>query len=469
MINEIVLLPSYKKIILLILFFVILLFSPTVSKMMIVDNGLYYAQTIKWIENFPVVPGLGNLHGRYAFNSHWFLVNAFFSFSFLRGPYTVLNSFVFLLFSFYLILGLPKKINKPWQGLDILRILFLIASFFLLKYALNSAYPDLAVTILTWLICLLGLENNKDRVNLLFIVLGSLVLLTIKLSAWPILLFVLAGVINFAKNDKKKFNYVRYAMYALLIIFPWLLRNIILSGYLIYPLPEIDIFNFTWKIPYQAALAEKNAIIAWARIPYTEMTVVMQKNLKEWFPVWLVNLSIIKKTILAVMILGTGYWFLLVLVNSSRIFKLLNKYKQYIFVWLVCFLGIIYWFISAPDFRFGYGFIIVYCLLLILPLLIVIEEKSRGLFSKIMICLLIVQYFIFVQSSIKDIIKNKYYFYPASYPTAELKIMKIQNKTIYSPKSGQLVWNAPLPATPFLNKGFNFRGEKLADGFYIKK
>jgi hypothetical protein len=37
------------------------------------NNGLYYLQTFKWNREFPITVGLGNLHGRLAFNSILFL------------------------------------------------------------------------------------------------------------------------------------------------------------------------------------------------------------------------------------------------------------------------------------------------------------------------------------------------------------------------------------------------------------
>src|SRR5262245_4356835 len=37
------------------------------------DDGLYYLQTFKWNHEFPVTAGLGNLHGRLAFNSILFV------------------------------------------------------------------------------------------------------------------------------------------------------------------------------------------------------------------------------------------------------------------------------------------------------------------------------------------------------------------------------------------------------------
>ena len=49
------------------------------------DTGLYHAQSIRWIEEYGVVPGLGNLHTRLAYNSASFCLSALYSFAFLGG------------------------------------------------------------------------------------------------------------------------------------------------------------------------------------------------------------------------------------------------------------------------------------------------------------------------------------------------------------------------------------------------
>ena len=41
-----------------------------------VDTGLYHAQAIRWIEEYGVVCGLGNLHSRFAYNSAAFALCA---------------------------------------------------------------------------------------------------------------------------------------------------------------------------------------------------------------------------------------------------------------------------------------------------------------------------------------------------------------------------------------------------------
>ena len=47
------------------------------------DSDLYHAQAIRWIEEYGIVRGLGNLHVRLAYNSSAFALSALYSFKFL--------------------------------------------------------------------------------------------------------------------------------------------------------------------------------------------------------------------------------------------------------------------------------------------------------------------------------------------------------------------------------------------------
>ncbi|MBP3277537.1 MAG: hypothetical protein J6M44_01135, partial [Butyrivibrio sp.] len=62
------------------------------------DSDLYHAQAIRWIEEYGIVKGLGNLHVRLAYNSSAFALSALFSMSFLGGQsYHVMSGFFALL------------------------------------------------------------------------------------------------------------------------------------------------------------------------------------------------------------------------------------------------------------------------------------------------------------------------------------------------------------------------------------
>ena len=57
--------------------FLFLLFAYGTSRGVIhYDTGLYHAQSIRWIEEYGVVKGLGNLHCRLAYNSSSFALSA---------------------------------------------------------------------------------------------------------------------------------------------------------------------------------------------------------------------------------------------------------------------------------------------------------------------------------------------------------------------------------------------------------
>lgn len=49
------------------------------------DTYLYHAQAIRWIEEYGIVPGLGNLHNRLAYNSSVLSLQALFSLKFMWG------------------------------------------------------------------------------------------------------------------------------------------------------------------------------------------------------------------------------------------------------------------------------------------------------------------------------------------------------------------------------------------------
>lgn len=63
------------------------------------DSGLYHFNTIRWLNEYPLVPGLGNLHGRLAYNQSFFTYAASVNFYplFPHG-HNVANSFSFCCF-----------------------------------------------------------------------------------------------------------------------------------------------------------------------------------------------------------------------------------------------------------------------------------------------------------------------------------------------------------------------------------
>lgn len=106
--------------------FVILLLSAYGTSRGIIhyDTGLYHAQSIRWIEEYGAVPGLGNLHSRLAYNSSSFCLSAFYSMAFLGGQsYHCCAGFLSFLLALVCMEGVGKERLKKPRLSDFARII----------------------------------------------------------------------------------------------------------------------------------------------------------------------------------------------------------------------------------------------------------------------------------------------------------------------------------------------------------
>ena len=66
--------------------------SPTIF-----DDGLYHFNSIRWLNEYPIVLGLGNLHSRLAFNQSFFAYVAYLNiYPVFNHGYNLANSFLWL-------------------------------------------------------------------------------------------------------------------------------------------------------------------------------------------------------------------------------------------------------------------------------------------------------------------------------------------------------------------------------------
>ena len=66
--------------------------SPTIF-----DDGLYHFNSIRWLNEYPIVLGLGNLHSRLAFNQSFFAYVAYLNlYPLFNHGYNLANSFLLL-------------------------------------------------------------------------------------------------------------------------------------------------------------------------------------------------------------------------------------------------------------------------------------------------------------------------------------------------------------------------------------
>ena len=440
------------------------------------DTGIYHAQAIHWLEAYPAVPGLGNLHTRLAFNSSWLALNALFSLSFLG-----LRSFHLVSAALTLTAGIDfAKGAMDWyrgQGTfaNILRTIFLPLIFFVLGSQLSSPGTDLPVILTLWIGLTAWLDalpevkgGNPLRGIIIFAIVVTLV--TVKLSAAPVLF--LAAWIGL-RNLKNPGTVLKLAGLAGVILLPWMVRNIILSGYLIYPLPGIDWFNLDWKIPQVVARTEVLTIQAWARDPGAAVEEVLAKQFFSWLQLWFIEKTANQKLIVlgaavspVIFALGLAIGHQAKKLGQERLANLVSGF-------LTVLLGAVYWLFTAPDIRFGYGFLLALTGMAVLPwtaLMDIHAGASAKIFRSILMVGLITYQLFFLARSFDAQSIGQRLALPVDYPQLPSEPCQVGEAQVWcaAPEAWTQCWYEPFPCIPAENDWAETRGGDWRDGFRPK-
>lgn len=479
------------------------------------DTGLYHLQYIKWIEEYSVVPGLANLHGRFGFNPNISTFFALTSFKdFFKQEIFSVNFTIFSLFVFYLL----KKMYSLFKNQSFSNLFFIFFLFLLIILSLeniSSPAPDFSTTVILLFIFARMIDLNFQKVNLKLkiyfpILILCVYLLTIKLSAFPILILF---TFIFLKCKSEFRKYIWLLTIICLVIFPWLTRNIITTGWLVYPFPSLDLFSFDWKVPIDQVIKEKDGVTGWARNPGEGYMKALEMGFADWIPIWW------KKRMESlhgvIFVLSIIFPILIVIVQLLK--KLTVDFFTNAFI-VSSFFGVVFWFLMAPDWRFGESFILLAAMspLLVLKPSIKPKLSPKFLFSLILIFLIgyneIGKSFIaiavlsplllfksylspkyktniifgvllfivligYVEINYSKIKTNSYHTLYTSYkvppnikiPTnVNFRIYKISDIDIYVPTVGDRCFCHEIPCTPYPKSNIVLRKNTLKSGFKQK-
>lgn len=441
------------------------------------DTGLYHAQAIRWIEEYPAVPGLGNLFRNLAYNSAWFLPTALTGFAFLGGQsYHVLGGFAFAMFAWYGSLKFSALLQGKITISSLCAAGLLFLSRWLLGAELSSPGTDLPAALICWLVFLLALESLEAGpptlpdwhlgAGLLLAVFA----LTIKLSLLPLILVpVFLWLMNRRQIAWRSF--VQAALLCLAMVVPWAARSVIQSGYLVYPVYQVDLFNVDWKIPEKYVREDVEWIYSWPRLPGVDKSLVLAMSYREWVPGWYQNQN--RNDIRLLYGLAGGLVLLVVagVLQAARRRLDLAALGCYAVVYLIAAAGIIYWFLQAPVFRYGYAFIGISLCLLAAPLVATVLRAYRTVRLAGTAAILMILLAYYAQGVFK--MRSPSYFLPiliqpTAYPAVEVRSERLGNFDVSMPVVLDQCWYAPLPCTPLHNPEVNLRGSSMAEGFYNK-
>lgn len=321
----------------------------------------------------------------------------------------------------------------------------------------------------------------KDKASLinkrLLFWLVPLFCVTVKLSSFILCVFILYYVFCFLKGKQYK-HLLYYCILAALAILPWLIRNVVVSGYLIYPLSAIDIFSFDWKTSMEQLIFSEKHIKANV-YTYDEVFLgsdyILNLSLIDKIKIWISGHHITDIVIMGLAAFVPAFFILCGIVFRKRI----GQYRTIMYVWLIALLGFFFLCLSAPAVRFGFGFIICtilipvyYCLLNINVLFDFLTKKA--IYYSIVSCIVLCTGII----SVRYYIGNKDFGlgYSDLYKPSGLEVLprkqfnqvnrvKVNNFYMNVPSSSN--FDTELPSAMFYNRNVKMRGNSLQDGFTI--
>ncbi len=432
------------------------------------DTGHYYLQAIKWLRESSVPFGLANLIGYFGYNPSWFTISAVVETPlFIReSPLFITNALMMFFYGSAAFLTFLEKIRfKKILFSDYFLIFTLIPWLIRTRPTMASMSPDLPAMLIVLFVTYLLIRCFEEKENNYFYFFNSIIFsafaVTVRISAAPILTgsalaLVYYGVFirktlyltNSGKSIFKDHIFYRNLIIpSFLVLMTWLTRGIIISGCIVYPSKMGYLENLKWSANPGIDL---KYIRSWARGGLHASPSEVLGNWNWFFP-WVNRfLKSGDKIILLILIVG-----FLLLVTSIIRKKFLenNKFYSSFFVPLfVSSLGILFWFFTAPEPRYGYGFLFGFALLFFSYGLYVLklpkhEDVSKLAFVFIIILFLLVE-IVPLNVSINKIFTNDW----GKLPEVEVKEeVTNQGIKINLPAEGDQCWYMDLPATPYLD------------------
>lgn len=340
------------------------------------DTNLYHAQCIRWLEEYGILKGLANIQSRAAYNSSAFCLSALYSMKYVFGQsmHAVQGFMALLLGCLCLDIRMFFKRKKPVLS-DFVR-LGAIYYLTLLHREIMSPSSDFVVMITLFYIMIMWLDLLERReasavpYSLLCVAGGYAV--TLKLTSGLILILLVKPVAMLVREKKGK-EILTYLFLGLLVIAPYLIRNVVISGWLIYPLTALDLFDVDWKVPAELVNADSFQIRTWGKGIHAYE---LYGGPAIWWPNWFMTTLSSTEKILILADLAALPVFVFLLIRQMKE-KSAEKWDK-LLVMATAVASFLFWQFSAPLVRYGYAYILSLVLLVFGELYIEFWKNKRN-------------------------------------------------------------------------------------------
>lgn len=323
----------------------------------LIDTDWYHAQTIRWIEEYGCVKGVANLFYALGFNNAQHYFDALFSMEWILGQSLRGTGGFFGLVIF--IHGLLRVCQWKQHSRHIADMLavwevaysIIVTAFFADPYV--DTLPNILVLfIMTEWIALLE-EKKEDTTWFGFYCLLAVFATVCKTSVAMIVLLTAYPVYLLVKQ-KKAWQILVYLGIGFCIALPFLITNVITTGYPVYLLSALDLFDVPWKIDPAVLQYSVDNMVAFARMPAASMEEALNSGL-AWVPGWFAAESISHQILYIAIVIFVVYDLIHVMIKAIK--------KENVDFWMlyprICvYLGLIYWFFTIPQVKYCWSFLI---------------------------------------------------------------------------------------------------------------
>ena len=441
------------------------------------DEGGYYLPLIKWIEQFPLVPGIANIEDRMGYNSGFHLLSAVFGFSFLNGKgfydlgslYFLLQQLLSLRFLQSLLRSEELAFTNKWIYLT-----GATSALYINYITLSSPDTDLPANALSWILLLLFIEKiiqkrtQESGYFFYFLTIQAFFLITMRFSGvWLILLPVWLLWRNRSDEANKK-RWLIFISIGALILLPWCYRNYKISGYLVYPLYQFDLFDPDWKVPIAKAKENYFYVRDYARRVASVRTYNPNRtdDIIQWLPQTFAKKTLIGKFFIA-FVIG---------LSIAGIASFLFRWRwwrsqpDYLFLAVFFIINLLWWLYAFPDIRLAQAQLSIAVVAIPAYFIVKMSFIRKYHYSKIIGMLILLIWCAHAVAIVRSpAIATCGFIKPAPPFLSDATPSTLQGRPIQ--RTGRFSCGCATPPclNPKTDPGITFRGTKVSDGFRVIK
>ncbi|HTL31590.1 MAG TPA: hypothetical protein VL326_00620, partial [Kofleriaceae bacterium] len=315
------------------------------------DTGLYHLGVMKWNATYPATPGLANLHGRFGYDNSVHVYAAYVDAYWEGVAVHAMNGFFIALVLvqwFVEMFSARTPRGRLRQIYCLLTIPFILGKLWTVEVASLSSDLPLALMSLVLVLDLLSLPRARSVLPIVYVLALATATTTTKFGGLGLAVPTLVLAIIAVRRSSWRVRWVVFGL-PLVLTIAWLVRNVIVSGWLVFPV--FGHMPVPWAVPKPVGEDHLRWIESWARIPGKTPAEVLDHGFRHWFVTWFEQFRRLPELVLFFVSLTLLVW--RIVSGPSR--SAATRAAEWTAI-AAGALGILQWFVGAPDVRFG-GFL----------------------------------------------------------------------------------------------------------------